>query len=350
MAIVRVKASREYPVVIKAGLLEQVGRLAAKEVPGRMAAVITEETVNALYGDIVHRSLKDAGFTVFRLVLPVGESTKCMERLGEVLSFLAGHQLTRADAVFALGGGVIGDLTGFAAAVYLRGISYIQIPTTLLAAVDSSVGGKTAIDLEQGKNLVGAFHQPMAVYCDPLTLKTLSQDVFSDGCAEVIKYAVLRGEPLLTMLKNKERASWEEIIAVCVSIKRDLVERDEFDTGVRMFLNLGHTTGHAIEKRSRFGISHGKAVAIGMAIAAKLACKMDLCTPKLVQEICTLLGTYGLPVECPYPANELLDAMLSDKKRAGDTLRLILPRKMGDCLVYDAPVCTLPELLNGVID
>lgn len=350
MAIVQVKASKEYAVIIQPGMLEQVGSLAAEQVPGRRAALITEETVNALYGDTVQRSLVEAGFEVYRLVLPAGEATKCMACFGQVLSFLAAHQLTRTDTVFALGGGVIGDLAGFAASVYLRGVSYIQIPTTLLAAVDSSVGGKTAIDLEEGKNLAGAFHQPVAVYCDPKTLSTLPAEVFADGCAEVIKYAILRGEPLLSMLKDRENAPWEEIIAACVSIKRDLVEEDEFDTGVRMFLNLGHTVGHAIEKRSRFGISHGTAVAMGTVIAARLACKMGVCSQETVEEITHLLVSYGLTVENPYPASELLDAMLSDKKRAGDTLRLILPRAIGDCYVYNAPVSTLRELMEGVID
>ncbi len=349
MAIVKVKASTEYEVLVEEGLLDRVGALTKELLPGKTAALITEERVNALYGDRVEKTLAKAGFTVFRLVLPEGEQTKCLACLGEVLEFLASHKLTRTDGVFALGGGVIGDLAGFASAVYLRGIRYVQIPTTLLAAVDSSVGGKTAIDLEGGKNLAGAFHQPAAVYCDPLVLKTLSPEAFSDGCAEVIKYAVLKGEPLLSMLGSPESADWTAIITQCVSIKRDMVEEDEFDTGVRMFLNLGHTVGHAIEKRSDFALSHGKCVAIGMVIAAKLSVKLGLCREDLVQDIVRLLETYGLPTESPYAGDLLLDTMLADKKRAGDTLRLILSKGMGDCVLYPVNVKDLPELFAQII-
>ena len=347
-ATVTVKASTEYNVIIEEGLLGKIGSLARELLPGKVAALITEERVNVLYGDRVENSLQDAGFTVFRLVLPAGEETKCLARLGEVLEFLASCKLTRTDAVFALGGGVIGDLAGFASAVYLRGIRYVQIPTTLLAAVDSSVGGKTAIDLEGGKNLAGAFHQPAAVYCDPLVLKTLSPQVFSDGCAEVIKYAVLKGEPLLSLLADPGNADWTEIITRCVSIKRDMVEEDEFDNGVRMLLNLGHTVGHAIEKESHFSVSHGSAIAMGMVIAARISEKLRVCQVGLSDQIASLLKQYGLPTVSPYPREILLDTLLSDKKRAGDTLRLILPREMGDCILYPAKVEELPTLLEGI--
>ena len=349
MAVVKVKASTEYEVLVEEGLLDRVGTLAKELLPGKTAALITEERVNGFYGDRVETSLKDAGFTVFRLVLPAGEQTKCLTMLGQVLEFLASHKLTRTDAVFALGGGVIGDLAGFASAVYLRGIRYVQIPTTLLAAVDSSVGGKTAVDLEGGKNLAGAFHQPVAVYCDPLVLQTLTEEVFSDGCAEVIKYAVLRGEPLLSMLADPSALNLTEVIATCISIKRDLVEEDEFDTGARMFLNLGHTVGHAIEKRSDFALSHGKCVAMGTVIAAKLSEKLGLCREDLADSISKLLKAYGLPTESPYGAEELIDTMLSDKKRTGDTLRLILPKEMGDCILFPVETDNLPELFRQVI-
>lgn len=349
MAIVEVNASKHYKIHIERGILDSVGALAAELLPGKTAALITDETVNALYGDRADASLRDAGFTVYRLVLPAGEETKCLAQLGTVLEFLAENRLTRSDAVFALGGGVIGDLAGFASAVYLRGIRYVQIPTTLLAAVDSSVGGKTAIDMQAGKNLAGAFHQPEAVFCDPDVLETLSEEIFSDGCAEVIKYAVLDGEPLYSLLKDREQADWTEIIKECVSIKRNMVEEDEFDTGVRMFLNLGHTVGHAIEKNSRFEITHGKAVAMGMVIASKVSEKLGLCTSDLTDRIVSLLQAYGLPTLSPYPPQQLLDGMLSDKKRAGDTLRLILPEKMGKCIIYKTDVRSLPSLFEGAI-
>lgn len=346
MNVIQVKASNPYEVSIENGLLDRVGALSAPLLPGRTAALVTDETVNALYGNRTIRALEMAGFTVHRLVLPAGEETKCLTRLGEVLEFLASHRLTRTDAIFALGGGVIGDLAGFAAAIYLRGVRYIQIPTTLLAAVDSSVGGKTAIDLSVGKNLAGAFHQPAAVFCDPSLLSTLPQEIFSDGCAEVIKYAVLAGEPLCTLLQDPSRADWAQIITECVSVKRNLVESDEFDTGERMLLNLGHTFGHAIEQASALTITHGKGVAMGTVAAARVAVHLGLCDPSLPEQISALLTRYGLPVESPYPAAELEAHMLSDKKRAGKTIRLVLPERFGRCILRETAIDELPALLR----
>ncbi|MCH5183067.1 MAG: 3-dehydroquinate synthase [Oscillospiraceae bacterium] len=346
MNVIQVKASKPYDVCIENGLLDRVGELSAPLLPGRTAALITEETVNSLYGDRAVGALERAGFTVHRLVLPAGEETKCLTRFGEVLEFLASRRLTRTDAVFALGGGVIGDLAGFAAAVYLRGVRYVQIPTTLLAAVDSSVGGKTAIDLSVGKNLAGAFHQPAAVFCDPTLLSTLPPETFSDGCAEVIKYAVLAGEPLYSLLQTPASADWETIITECVSVKRNLVEADEFDTGERMLLNLGHTFGHAIEQASALSVTHGKGVAIGTVAAARLSAHLGLCDPQLPEQIAGLLARYGLPVESPYPAAELEGHMLSDKKRAGKTIRLVLPEGFGRCILRETPIDELPALLR----
>lgn len=346
MNTIEVKASKSYAVHVENGLLDRVGALSAALLPGRTAALVTDGTVNRLHADRTEKSLTDAGFTVHRLVLPAGEETKCLTQLGHVLEFLASRQLTRADAIFALGGGVIGDLAGFAAAIYLRGIRYIQIPTTLLAAVDSSVGGKTAIDLSAGKNLAGAFHQPAAVFCDPELLATLPRETFSDGCAEVIKYAVLAGEPLYGLLQDPEHADWEQIIATCVSIKRDVVQADEFDTGERMLLNLGHTFGHAIEQASALSVTHGKGVAMGMVAAARLSAHLGLCELQLPEQIAALLVRYGLPVESPYPAKELGTHMLSDKKRAGKTLRLVLPERFGRCILRETAIDELPALLR----
>lgn len=343
---IQVKASHAYDVCIENGLLDRIGSLSAALLPGKTAALITDETVNALYGDRAAQALEGAGFAVHRLVLPAGEETKCLTRLGEVLEFLASRRLTRTDAVFALGGGVIGDLAGFAAAVYLRGIRYVQIPTTLLAAVDSSVGGKTAIDLSVGKNLAGAFHQPAAVFCDPELLSTLPRETFSDGCAEVVKYAVLAGEPLASLLQDPSNADWARIITECVSVKRDIVQADEFDTGERMLLNLGHTFGHAIEQASGLSVTHGKGVAIGTVAASRLSAHLGLCDPSLPTRIAELLTRYGLPVESPFPAAELEAHMLSDKKRAGKTIRLVLPERFGRCLLRETAVDELPALLR----
>lgn len=349
MSTVTVKASKTYTVHIENGLLDHIGEQAASVLPGRTAVLVTESNVAPLYAKRVEQSLQKAGFTVFCLTLPAGEQTKCLTQLGILLEFFAKKKLTRSDAVFALGGGVIGDLAGFASAVYLRGVRYVQIPTTLLAAVDSSVGGKTAVDLRSGKNLAGAFHQPEAVYCDPETLKTLPQTVFSDGCAEVVKYAILAGDPLYTMLTDPEKADWTAVITECVSVKRDYVQQDEFDNGARMFLNLGHTVGHTIEQASAFAISHGSAVAVGTVLAAKLSAKLGLCDPSLPQEIAELERRYGLPTASPFPMETLLESMLSDKKRAGSVIRLILPKRIGQCCIHECPVSDLPALWENIV-
>lgn len=345
MPTISVRTARPYDVTIQTGLLDRVGELSAPLLPGRTAALVTDSTVDPLYGDRAQASLESAGFRVCRLVLPAGEQTKCLSRLGETLEFLAANRLTRTDVVFALGGGVIGDLAGFASAVYLRGIRYVQLPTTLLAAVDSSVGGKTAIDLAAGKNLAGAFHQPAAVFCDPSLLSTLQAETFSDGCAEVVKYALLDGEPLRTLLADPAKADWERVIACCVAVKRDLVEKDEHDLGERMLLNLGHTFGHAIEQASALTVTHGKAVAIGMVAASRLSAALGLCDASLPAEVAELLTRYGLPVESPYPPSRLLPAMGTDKKRAGQVLRLVLPERFGKCVLRETPVAELPSLL-----
>ncbi len=346
MRIVEVNASLQYRIYIENGLLDRIGPMSAELLQGKTAALVTDATVDRIYADRVETSLRKAGFLVNKLVLPAGEETKCLSRFGEVLEFFADKYLTRSDTVFALGGGVIGDLAGFASAVYLRGIQYVQIPTTLLAAVDSSVGGKTAIDLQAGKNLAGAFHQPAAVFCDPEVLQTLSDETFADGCAEVIKYAVLDGEPLCSLLRDPNNADWGEIIRECVMIKKRMVEEDEFDNGVRMFLNLGHTVGHAIEKKSHFSVTHGKAVAIGMVIASRLSEKLGFCNAELTKTILSYLQAYGLPTELPYTADELIEYMLADKKRKGNTLRLILPKAMGDCISFETSVDTLHTLFD----
>ena len=330
MPTITVRTARPYDVTIQTGLLDRVGECSAPLLPGRTAALVTDSTVDPLYGDRAQASLEAAGFRVCRLVLPAGEQTK---------------SLSRTDAVFALGGGVIGDLAGFASAVYLRGIRYVQLPTTLLAAVDSSVGGKTAIDLAAGKNLAGAFHQPAAVFCDPTLLSTLPAETFSDGCAEVVKYALLDGEPLRTLLADPAKVDWERVVAACVAVKRDLVEKDEHDLGERMLLNLGHTFGHAVEQASALTVTHGKAVAIGMVAASRLAAALGLCGASLPAEVAELLTRYGLPVESPYPPSRLLPAMGTDKKRAGQVLRLVLPERFGKCVLRETPVDELPSLL-----
>ena len=248
----------------------------------------------------------------------------------------------------ALGGGVCGDLAGFAAGCYLRGIRYIQVPTTLLAAVDSSVGGKTAVDLNAGKNLAGLFFQPSAVLCDTDCLQTLSDRVFADGVAEAIKTGVIGDETLFSLFETgKVRESLPEIVARCVAIKSSIVELDEFEHGPRRLLNLGHTVGHAVEKCSAYQITHGHAVAIGMAVMARAGAKLGICTPKCATRIEHALVKNGLPISAPFPASMLAEAALADKKRTEHEIILVFPRRVGECILQKVPMRQLKDILNA---
>lgn len=340
MKTVSVPASRRYEVKIGGGLLDTLGEEVKKITDGKVL-VVTDETVAPLYLSRAYRALTVAGLTVSTVSVPAGEGSKDLEHYVNLLNLLAAKQFTRTDAVVALGGGVVGDLAGFAAATYLRGIPVIQVPTTLLAMVDSSVGGKTAVDLPAGKNLVGAFHQPSLVLCDPKLLDTLPEDIFRDGCAEVIKTAILFDKGLFAHLKERGMAfDREAVIARCVEWKRDVVCADEFDTGERQKLNLGHTIGHAIEACSSFAISHGKAVAIGTAMMARAF------SPE-AEDILTVLKLFGLPVSTEFSPESLAEAALSDKKRAGGTVTLVVPRGIGACTLEKIPVGQLLTVIKA---
>jgi 3-dehydroquinate synthase len=334
MKTIRIEASRSYDVIIGAGLLDSAGSLSEGALGGKVRGVIvTDDRVYPLYGERLKRSLESAGTSCSFFVIKNGEASKNTDSLIRLLNYLAEEHLTRGDALFALGGGVVGDLAGFAAAVYLRGVRFVQIPTTVLAAVDSSVGGKTAVDLEKGKNLAGAFHQPSLVVCDTDTLNTLEPSIYSDGCAEVIKYGMIRSAELLTLLRTHVREQAEDVIARCVSIKRDVVAADEFDRGERAILNFGHTAGHAVEAVSRFGISHGSAVAIGMMTVTRAAVKTGRCPAECLSILEPLIELYSLPKKSPYTADELYESMLSDKKREGGFISMIVPDSVGHCSV-----------------
>ena len=347
MKIVEVKTSTPYQVLIGKHLLQDTGKYAAEVTKPCRAAIVTDDIVNRYYADTVEHSLSEAGFSVCKFVFPNGEGSKNADTYLRILEFLAKEQLTRSDLVVALGGGVTGDLAGFAAATYLRGIRFIQIPTTLLAAVDSSVGGKTGIDLKAGKNLAGAFWQPSLVLCDYGTLATLPAETFADGVAESVKYGILTSLPLFERFEAGDvRDQLEEIIEECVSIKRDVVMEDEFDNGKRQLLNLGHTFGHAVEKKSGFLLTHGHAVAIGTVIAAEIAVSLGLCSQADAVRIRETLRKQKLPVSTKYTAEELLPLILSDKKRRGDSITLILPETIGACRLYPVPVSSLSGLLK----
>ena len=348
MQKITVHASRVYDILIGRGLLPRMGSLIAAQVKGRSACLVSDSNVWPLHGAAAVKSLEEAGFSVCTFVFPAGEESKNAQTYLSLLSFLAQRQLTREDCLVALGGGVTGDLTGFAAATYLRGVPYVQVPTTLLAAVDSSVGGKTAIDLPEGKNLAGCFYQPSLVLCDIRTLKTLPQEVFLEGCAEVIKYGILYDRPLFDYLKQEGMGfDREQVIRRCVELKRNVVARDEFDTGARMQLNLGHTVGHAIEAESGFTVSHGHAVAMGTAIVSRAAAKNGLLPQEAAQTIEEALDVFRLPTATTYPAEALTRHMLSDKKRAGDRVNLIVPRAIGRCEILPIPVEQLTDFVGS---
>lgn len=349
MTKIRVNASKPYDVVIGKGLLSQAGSLVAEAVKGRKAVIVTDDIVNGLYAENLIKSMTDAGFTVDRFVFPNGEESKCHKTLMELYDFLAEKNITRSDFLVALGGGVVGDLTGFAAATYLRGIDYVQIPTTLLAQVDSSVGGKTAVDIGAGKNLVGAFKQPDIVIADIDTLDTLTEEIFTDGMGEVVKYGMIWSESLFYLLKTgKVKENLEKIVEECVDIKRQVVETDEFDTGLRMILNFGHTLGHSIEKYYNYhGFSHGKAVSAGMYLITTIGEKAGLISGNISDELKACLVANNMPFESGTPAEALFSGAVNDKKRFSDTISIILCREIGKADIVKMNINDFKNMIEG---
>lgn len=332
MQIVKVHSSRDYEVRIGSGLLKDAGKYISEILPCKTAVIVSDDNVFPLYGETLRKSLNDAGINTIEFVFPHGEQSKCLLTYGQLLNKMCDNKMTRSDAVVALGGGVTGDLSGFAAATYQRGISFVQIPTTLLAAVDSSVGGKTGIDLETSKNQVGAFYQPSLVLCDIDTLETLPEVEYRNGCAEVIKYTMIGSEELFeNILDTPVKENYSDVIYQCVSMKRDYVEKDEFDLGLRMMLNFGHTIGHTVEARSHYEIPHGQGVAMGMAAITRAAEKFGLCSSETRDKLIDLIKKYGLPTQIEYAKEELIGAAMTDKKSSGDTIKLVVPEKIGVC-------------------
>ncbi len=364
-----VNASSEYDVVIGNGAIDLAGELISAlgggsgsgnafcGCPGCGKAskllLVSDDTVYSLYGEKAAETLKKAGFELSEFVFPHGESSKNLDTYAGILSRALESGLTRNDMFVALGGGVTGDLAGFAAATFKRGIRFVQIPTTLLSAVDASVGGKTGIDLDGGKNQVGAFHQPSLVLCDPELLETLPEDQFRSGLAEVIKTAMIADEALFeTLARYKDlqefRADKEGLIKVtgrCVEIKRDIVLADEFDRGERMLLNFGHPVGHGIEAKSGFAMLHGFAVAAGMAVAARAACNRNYCPDAVPAALETVLEKFGLPADTEYGADDILPFIYGDKKAAGKLINLVVPRSIGKCEITPLPLSGLEEFL-----
>ena len=348
MIRIPVEASRHYEVLVERGLLTRCGELVRAATRAETAVVVAGENVFPLYGEAVVRSLERAGLRALPFVIEPGEGSKTLETYGRLLGFLSENRLSRSDALIALGGGVTGDLTGFAAATYQRGIDFVQIPTTLLAMVDSSVGGKTAVDLPSGKNQVGAFWQPALVLCDPDTLRTLPEEEYRCGSAEVLKYGVLGSAAFFEeLLRRPIREQEEQVIETCVTMKRDIVREDEYDRGTRQLLNLGHSFGHAVEACSGFTVLHGQAVAVGMALMARAAAAKGYCSDETRDAILDGLRRYGLPTETAYPLPELAAAVCTDKKRTGSVMHLVVPQEIGRCEILAVPLEEIPDWLRA---
>ncbi len=344
MKTIHVQASRAYPVHIGSGTLA----LLPQALRSQRVCIISDETVWSLYGEALSIHLEASGIDCVHFLIFPGESSKSFENFQNILNFLADNRFHRNDCLLALGGGVVGDLTGFCAACYLRGIDYIQAPTTVLAAVDSSVGGKTAIDLPAGKNLAGAFWQPASVICDTDVLSSLPRAVFRQGCSEVIKYGILYDELLFSQLENQGLSfDREAVIARCVELKASAVQADELDLGARRMLNLGHTFGHAIEKESCYHLSHGEAVSIGMAIAARAAAHLGYCERDTCRRIINLLLQFELPVSTGFSPESLYRHALGDKKANGSTVSIIVPQAIGRCEIVSMDASQLLDFIKA---
>ncbi len=334
---------RSYPIHIESGALDTLGPR-TREALGEIAvAIVTDDNVAPLYLQRAVASLEGAGLRVAAITLPHGEGTKCLDQLSRLYGFLCESRITRRDAVVALGGGVIGDLAGLAAATFLRGVHFIQVPTTLLAQVDSSVGGKVAVDLPQGKNLVGAFYQPDFVLADPATLTPLTDEYWRDGLGEVVKYGCIGDENLFALLEEAApggraalMAHIDEILLRCIRAKAEVVAQDEHDTGLRMTLNFGHTVAHAVETCQHYaGLRHGEAVALGMHVMTRLTESRGMTAPGTADRLDALLSLLGMPMELPaIPEGELIAAMGMDKKSAGKELRVIALERIGRCYIH----------------
>jgi len=358
MYSIEIKASSgSYPIYIKNGLLGDIGVEIKKIYKGHRIAVVTDSNVNEFYGEKVINSLKESGFELFKIVVKAGEQSKSFQTLLEVYDKLLDFNINRGDIIIALGGGVVGDMAGFAASTFLRGISLIQIPTTLLAQVDSSVGGKVAVDLPRGKNLVGSFYMPKAVFIDPLLLGTLNERFFNDGMGEVIKYGVIKDSELFYKLmdyKNKEAllSEIDKIIYTCCSIKASIVEVDEKDTGERMLLNYGHTIGHAIEQFFNFEkYSHGEAVAMGMYSITKLGEELGMTKNLTSIALKDILIKYNLPWTLPdIRSEDIIEAISHDKKNIGGSMNFILVESIGNSFIQKIDIAKVRDYLKKIIE
>ncbi|MGB4631160.1 MAG: 3-dehydroquinate synthase [Tepidanaerobacteraceae bacterium] len=341
--------NKDYPVYIKRGIIKELGKSLRRLSSAKRVAIITDKNLSRIYGAQVLNVLNPAGFETDVIAIEPGEKSKTLATLADVFEGLVKSRITRRDIIIALGGGVVGDLGGFAASSFLRGMPYVQVPTSLIAQVDSSIGGKVAVDLPQGKNLVGSFYHPEAVFIDPDFLDTLDAREFSNGMAEVIKYGCIKDRQLFEELtgfdKNELLNNIETIIFKCLSIKKKFVEEDETDQGARMMLNFGHTLGHAIEKYYHYAkYSHGEAVAVGMYRVTKNSEDMGLTEPGTSQRLKEVLSKYGLPYEMPAGnAAEIVEVIAMDKKNKGDSIDIVLLNSIGDGFIKNINKDEIPR-------
>lgn len=349
-----VNASGKYEIVISKGIFEKSCQLIKNVASCKKAFIVCDSNVASLYLETLKCSLEKEGFTIYSHIYPAGEESKNLVTVEKILSDMASAELSRKDIAIALGGGVCGDMCGFCAAIYMRGIRFVQISTSLLAMVDSSVGGKTAVDISGGKNLVGAFHQPSLVICDTELLKTLPQRFMSDGMAEVIKYGCICDTELFDMLESKDSASVyseiESIVARSIETKKHFVEIDEFESGPRMALNFGHTFGHALEKLYGFKtITHGEAVGIGMIVAAD-ACETNRdAKPGTTKRITEVLKKYNLPVcDKNFTKADMYREISHDKKAVGGSVNFVLISEIGKYYIEKMEINTKAAKYFGV--
>ncbi len=352
--IIEIDTSKKYNIEIKPHLLDTVGEkllaLPTLSSPCKVC-IITDTNVERLYLKKVTASLLNCKFDVCNFVVDAGEASKNIKTIEKIVNFLAEKHFTKEDIIVALGGGVVGDISGFVASVFLRGIPYVQVPTTLLAGIDSSIGGKTAVNLHSGKNLVGSFYQPSAVFFDTKALETLKRQELMDGISEMIKAGIIADTALFTLFENNQPQKLGqflyEAIVHAINVKKHIVEADENEHGIRTLLNLGHTVGHAVEICSNYKISHGNAVAIGLFHMVKMASKTGILSePDLAERLSTIYKKYGFDVNLPFSPTMLASVASNDKKRSGNTIKLVLPVAVGKCVMKDFAACDLAELFD----
>lgn len=347
MKNIRVNTEPSYMVEIGAGTFDLVGEFVRTLRPdATKVAVVSDDNVAQLWAGPLEQKLREAGLEVVHFVIRSSENEKTFLNYYALIDFLAAQEMNRSDILMALGGGKVGDLVGFAAATYFRGIPLVMLPTSLLAMVDAAIGGKTGIDLPSGKGVVGTFYEPIAVFCDINTLDTLPQQCFVEGCAEVLKYGIIGDSRLFYQVVSQGCSFDRElIVAKSVSLKAKYVVQDERDYGARRVLNLGHTVGHAIERCSGYTVSHGFAVAMGLGVMARVGAAHGVCSTDCAAEIEAALAAVGLPNRSPYSLSELMPFLLRDKKRVGDNIDLIVPERIGRCRTVTIPVENIGEYL-----